>query len=353
MNETKKDKILHSWIPWVSLIFTTIALVGWFYDHFSDNNPRLTFTIIKEISLLNEKANIPSFHILLDSIDIKETNSNISIFSIKIANEGKQHIVNNMYDGNMLLFLRHGKLVSEPIIAEASSSYINSHLHKTTIIVNDTTLNIPHIPLDKDDSFVLDLIILHSNNEFPRFDIEGKISGQKRLIINRKLVTTTTFLEKTFGGGVFVNLVRLVTFFIFGCNFIIIYMVVKEIPSYIRRERRKKIVKKVTSKRALSQQIVRDFIIEEDDNIQLIYFLIMYTNEKATKEYKKVQEFLKSDSDPVISIAILTEEQRMMLHMVYVGYWNLSGDNILINKKFQKEFKYLYKKYKKNHQETI
>ena len=108
-------------------------------------------------------------------------------------------------------------------------------------------------------------------------------------------------------------------------------MVVKEIPSYIRRERRKKIVKKVTSKRALSQQIVRDFIIEEDDNIQLIYFLIMYTNEKATKEYKKVQEFLKSDSDPVSSIAILTEEQRMMLHMVYVGYWNLSGDNILIN----------------------
>ena len=353
MNEVTKNNITHSWIPWVSLIFTTIALAGWVYDHFSDNNPRLTFTIIKEISLLNEKANIPSFHILLDSIDIKETNSNISIYSIKIANEGKQHIITNMYDGNMLLFLKHGKLVSKPIITEASSSYINSHLQKTTIIVNDTTLNIPRIPLDKDDSFVLDLVILHPNNEFPQFDIKGKISGQKNLIINRKLVTSTTFMKKAFGGGVWVNIVRLIVFFVLGCNLVIIYTVVKEIPSYIRRERRKKIVKKISSKRVLSQQIMHDFIIEEEEDIQLIYHLIMYTNDKATKEYKKVQEVLKSNNDPIGGIAIITKEQKMMQHMVYAGYWNLSGDNISINKKLQREFKYLYKKYKKNHKGTI
>jgi hypothetical protein len=345
---TTKEKITHSWITWVSFIITSCAFIGWCYDHFSDNNPKLTFTIVKEISLLNEKANIPSFHVLLDSIDIKETNSNISIYSIRIANEGKQHIITNMYDGNVLLLLKHGKLVSKPIIANASSLYINSHLQPSSIILNDSTLKLPCVPLDKDDSFVIDLIILHPNNEYPQFNIEGKISGQKELVINRKLITTTTFIDKAFGGGVWVNIVRWITFFFLGCNFIIIYLVVKEIPSYIRKGRRTKIVNKITSKRSISQQVKQDFIIEDDEDIQLIYRLIFYPSDKATKEYKKIQEIMKSNSDPISSIAIMTDEQRMMQHMVYAGYWNISGDDIVINKKLQREFKYLYKKYKKN-----
>lgn len=343
MGEITNNKITHSWIAWVSLAITSLAFIGWCYDHFSDNNPKLTFTIIKEISLLNEKANIPSIHILLDSIDIKETNSNISIYSIKIANEGKQHITSNMYDGEMRLLLKQGKLISKPIVVNASS-YINSHLTKDSMVVNDSILHLPCIPLDKDDSFVLDLIILHSNDNSPIFDVEGKISGQKNIFINRRLTNTISFMEKVYDGGFLVNFVRFIFFFVFGLNIIILLMYAKEIPLYICRRRKIRLI----LKGQVSEQIRQDFSIEDDITLRLIYHLISYSDEKASKEYNKIQKTLNSSKDAKAVLSQMPEEQRMIFHMVSSKYWIVSGDRVSIDKKLQREYKYLYKKYKQN-----
>ena len=88
--EKRKNNFIESPLArWGSLLIALVGLLGFFYDHLIENNPNLTFTIVKETSLLNNKANIPSIHVLLDSIDISETNSNISLYTIKVENEGK------------------------------------------------------------------------------------------------------------------------------------------------------------------------------------------------------------------------------------------------------------------------
>lgn len=346
MNDNQKNKLKHSWIAWFSLFITVIAFAGWCYDHFSDNNPKLTFTIIKKISLINEEADISSFHILLDSIDIRKNNSNISIYSIKVSNDGKQHITNNMYDGKLRLYLQQGKFINKPIIADYSSPHINSHLLNLSFS-NDSTLNLPFIPLDKNDYFILDLVILHSNDSLPLFDLDGKISGQKKLIVNRKLTNNTSFWEKVYDGGFWINLVRFILFFIFGCNIIIILLFLKEVPSYIRHQRKIKRIRKITAGHSVSQQVKKDFFVEDDNTLQIMYRLITYSDKKASKEYNKIQKILSSNENGPTTISLMTDKQRMILHMTGRGYWNLSGDKVIINKELQKDFKYLYKNIKK------
>ena len=177
MNEATKNKITNSWIAWVSLIITSCAFVGWAYDHFSDNNPNLTFTIVKEISLLNNKANIPSIHISLDSIDISETNSNLSIYTIKVENEGKQHITKDMYDGNIQLRAKRGEYISLPSITYVSSEHIKPHFDDSTLISEKCSLRIPCVPMDKNDVYLFDVILRHPIDTLPSFTVRGKITG--------------------------------------------------------------------------------------------------------------------------------------------------------------------------------
>lgn len=80
------------WVKWISVLIGFAGFIWVCYDHIVENSPKLTFTIVKEASLLNDEANIPSLQIVLDSINLRTAKSNISIYTIKIANEGKQHI---------------------------------------------------------------------------------------------------------------------------------------------------------------------------------------------------------------------------------------------------------------------
>jgi len=346
MNEIKKDNIKHSWIAWASFIITSIAFIGWAYDHFSDNNPNLTFTVVKEISLLNNKANIPAIHILLDSIDISETNSNLSIYTIKVENEGKQHISKDMYDGNIRLQLNKGEYISLPAITYASSAHIKPHFEDSTLIVAKNTLKIPCVPMDKDNVYLFDVILRHPIDTLPSFSVHGKITGQKEINIYHGINDTQSFWKTTFGGGFLVNIVRIIVYFVFGIALIVsIILLVDKIKTTCKKVKLRKIVGQIVSGHSVNQQIVDDFNNAEESKLRLMYKWINTTDDEASKNYARIRKKSISKSSSMLKYIYMEERQAVKM-MIQKGYLTLSNGKIIINKSMQNDFLYVYKRLK-------
>lgn len=341
-------------VKWISIIIGLAGFFGFCYDHFVENNPKLTFTIVKEASLLNDEANIPSLQIVLDSINLRNAKSNISIYTIKIANEGKQHITKNMYDENIGLSIKQGRYIGTPILSYASSPHISSYFTNKTITSNEHILIFPNISMDKGDAYLLDVIIIHSIDTVPNFKIHGKITGQKEIIFTREITNKASFWNITFGGGIWVNIIRIVVYFIFGVAVIvIIFLLVEKITSAYHKVKLQKSIQKITSRHRVNQQIIDDFNELEMYDLILMHQWLTINNEDATKKYIQLQKKCKSKTNS-IKVYRYKQELDIVKQMIHKGYLNQSNENVLsINDAMKNDFIYVYKRLKKQKQFSL
>ena len=346
--EIRKNSFIESPLArWGSLLIALVGLLGFFYDHLIENNPNLTFTIVKEISLLNNKANIPSIHILLDSIDISETNSNLSLYTIKVENEGKQHITKDMYDSNIRLVLKRGEYISLPTITYTSSPHIKPHFLDSTLILDKNKLNLPCISMDKNDKYLFDIIILHPIDSLPSFMADGKISGQKEISISREIKDKPSFWQIAFGGGIWVNIVRQLLYFIFGTALIILLVFLYDkIESIVLKKRKCKKVQNIISDHAVNQQVKIDFMESSYEKIERMHGWLNTTNEKVTKRYTKLKKSLQSNSIGM-DYFIKEVDLQVIQYLIDNGYITMTDEALSINKTMRNDFNYVYQRFKK------
>lgn len=354
-NKEHKYNIIDSpWIKWISLLIGFAGFIWVCYDHVVENNPNLTFTIVKEASLLNDKANIPSLKIVLDSIDLRAANSNISIYTIKVVNDGKQHITKDMYDEDIRLSIKQGRYIGTPILSYASSPHISSYFTNKTITSNEHILILPNISMDKGDAYLLDVIIIHSIDTVPNFKIHGKITGQKEIIFTREITNKASFWNITFGGGIWVNIIRIVVYFIFGVAVIvIIFLFIEKITSAYHKVKLQKSIQKITSRHRVNQQIIDDFNEFEMYDLILMHQWLTINNEDATKKYIQLQKKCKSKTNS-IKVYRYKQELDIVEQMIHKGYLNQSNENVLsINDAMKNDFIYVYKRLKKQKQFSL
>lgn len=344
--DNHKNSFIES--PFVKWLSITIALLGfcWVcYDHVIENNPNLTFTVVKEISLLNNKANIPSIHIFLDSVDISETNSNLSIYTIRVENNGKQHITRNMYDGNIHLVLKHGEYISLPAITYVSSEHIKQHFKDSTLLADKKTLNIPCVPMDKDDIYLFDIILRHPLDTFPSFFAQGKITGQKEINVESGIKDKPSFWETTLGGGLLVNVARIIIYFILGIALLVsIILLIDKIKTTFQKIKLQKAVRQVTMTHSVNQQIINDFNKLDVTDLRLMYKWINTTDEEASKNYIRIHK--KKGSKYSMRRYMYMEERQVVKTMIQKGYLTISNGKIIINKSMQNDFIFVYKQLK-------
>ena len=332
---------------WGSFLIALVGLLGFFYDHLIENNPNLTFTIVKEISLLNNKANIPSIHILLDSIDISETNSNLSLYTIKVENEGKQHITKDMYDSNIRLVLKRGEYISLPTITYTSSPHIKPHFIDSTLIADKNKLNIPCISMDKNDKYLFDIIILHPIDSLPSFMADGKISGQKEISISREIKDKPSFWQIAFGGGLWVNIVRLLLYFIFGTALtILLAFLYDNIESAVIKKRKRNKIRKIVSEHVVKPKVTNDFMESGEGKIERMHGWLNSSDEKATKRYKKLKKSLQSNSTGM-DYFIKETDLQVAQYLIDNDYITLKDNTLSINKTMRNDFNYVYQRLKK------
>ncbi len=253
-----------------------------------------------------------------------------------------------MYDENIGLSIKQGKYIGTPILSYASSPHINSYFTNKTFTSNEHILNLPNVSMDRGDAYLLDVIIIHSIDTIPNFKIQGKITGQKEIVITREITNKASFWNITFGGGIWVNIVRLVSYFIFGIALIVIIVLLNEkITSACHKVKLQKSIQKITSHHLVDQQIINDFNKFEMFDLMLMHKWLTISDEEATKKYLLTQKKCKSRTNS-IKVYRFRQELNIAEQMIQKGYLNRSNENVIsINDSMKNDFIYVYKRLKK------
>lgn len=305
----------------LTLLGTLIGIIGLFAtiffglnDTIIKNEPRFEYDIISETDFLNNSESTPYIKVFIeDTIDVQENHYNITAYSIKIENKGKKHISYRDYDeGFFGLKIDKGILLDVPILLSASNESIIKNFHTDTIAKGNSEIEIPKLSLDIGDNYVIKIVLLHNADSIPEFHREGKIVGQKSIDLNPIQKPTPSFWSMTFEGIWWVQLIRLVSYSIFG--FAIVLAVVSLVDK-IQENNRKRIAKKAIEQReediiklniipSIKDEYIKNIRIPTyyspyfDDSpainkIQKLYFIYTNDNEaKITERYQKMVNFI-------------------------------------------------------------
>lgn len=225
-------------------VITLLGIAGTIvtiYAFLQEQKVDLTYEIIANTNVLDFNADLSKLEVTYDSTNLKQTKQNLKIFTIKIINHGDKNILKEYYDSNepLGIQIKGGRIIETPELINASSDYLKRNL-KTRIITNEK-INFSQVILESNEYFIIKILVLHKEDIVPRIISTGKIAGQKDLIVMNAVDVKKdyNFLEQTFYGTAWTQVVRLISYF-FGLVFIIAFTII--IATYIDglRERQKK-----------------------------------------------------------------------------------------------------------------
>lgn len=201
----------------------TIALIltlGFaYYDEYK-NKINISFQLLSQSSVLDVHENIGKLDIIFDGTSIKETGERLSIYIIRLINDGQVVIRNNDYDiqSPLGLVIENGKVVESPTLLHGSNAYIQEQLKLTesqNIKTGKFSVAFSPLIMEPREYFDIKLLLLHPANSVPIITPIGKIAGiaESFQLKNMKAETSPSFYYKVFSGDVLVQLVRLISYF--------------------------------------------------------------------------------------------------------------------------------------------
>ena len=162
--------------PWIKNSAWAIAVISLivtvYVSFFYQKSCKLEYEILSNTSILNKNVELSSIKIIVDSVDVQQSNSNISIIELLVSNRGKNHLRRDDYDNSKFgLLIQNGTLLEKPEPLSASTTHLRNCINEYSFNNDSTFLNIPTLPLDSKDFYKLKLVILHDNNH----SVKGKI----------------------------------------------------------------------------------------------------------------------------------------------------------------------------------
>ena len=186
-NLYKKNKL--GFIGIIGIIFTIIFGGLTLYYRFYTPQPEISYTILSDSNVVDLHKPLKDLKILFQDEDIQKNNMNLKIYSLKISNSGKKNILETHYasDENWGIKITDGRIIESRLV-ESNSDYLKSNLN--TKIVDDKTINFKKVIFDKNDYFILEVLVLHSRDSDVNLIPFGKISGISKNQTFKKLDTT-------------------------------------------------------------------------------------------------------------------------------------------------------------------
>ena len=215
IKENKSSKIL----GWCGAIASVLGLlVALYFSLIKKDEPKFEYDIVSAIDFFNNSESVPYIKVFIeDSIDVQENHYNITAYNIKIENKGSKDISYRDYDeGFFGLIINNGTLLDVPLLLSASNNHIEKNFRIDTIAKGTSRIEIPKITLDVEDNYEIKIVLLHDIDSIPEFYPEGKISGQKSIVINETPLSNLTFWSVTLGGNWLVQVVRFLSYFLAG-----------------------------------------------------------------------------------------------------------------------------------------
>jgi len=99
-------------------IITTFSLFFTFYFYYNDKTPKLSIAKVGEINVLEINRNLDELQILYNDVDIKNSNNNIMIITLRIENKGSVNITKGLFDDilDWGLEIKNGEILQARLI---------------------------------------------------------------------------------------------------------------------------------------------------------------------------------------------------------------------------------------------
>ncbi|KAA6340335.1 hypothetical protein EZS27_011785 [termite gut metagenome] len=224
----------------VTILLGIITGVMTIYSFFLPNKKiDLRYEIIANTNVLDFNADINKLEVYYDSTNLKQTQENLRIYTVKIINNGKQDIVKGDYDDNAPLGIQinSGEIIEQPQLIQTSNDYIKHNLN--FIDYQKDRISFSQVILEASEYYIVKLLVLHKKDTIPEIISFGKIAGQKNIdVVNAiDVKEEVTFWGRVFFGNIWVQVLKLL---IYLAAWIIIIIVIVGIASSIGTYQEKK-----------------------------------------------------------------------------------------------------------------
>jgi hypothetical protein len=331
---------------------TVLALLGLIgtvvtiYAFLQEKKVDLRYEIIANTNVLDFNADISKLEVFYDSTNLKQTQENLRIYTVRVINNGDQNIIKEYYDENEPLGIQisSGKIIEKPQLIQTSNDYIKRNL-KITDYEQDK-INFSQVILESGEFYIVKLLVLHKKDATPKIISFGKIAGQKNIdVVNSiDVKEELTFWGKVFLGNIWVQILRLLAYFMVGVLIIaLIFFSSERIDSYRGSKRRIKIVEEFKALKTYQYTRMDDAIFDRYKKSDYNPFSEMSTlikdAEQLNKTYKKLTEQLKSkeyrrfrrDEDGSIIHNYESDDFSIINEMINDGIVFREQDQLIIN----------------------
>jgi len=207
-----------------TIISTFLALLG-LYAAMREPETDLSIELISAVSVLDINKSVKDLNILFQGQDIKKNNLSLKILSIRFMNTGGKDILQSFYDKQDTLGLQvvTGRLIEARI---TSTNYDYLSLNVNPKIINEHLLQIDKVIFERGKYFTLELLVIHDKDRLPEIRPVGKIAGIDAIQVINTWDTegSANFVSEVFSGGILVQIVRLLVYFI-GLIIVIVLLV--------------------------------------------------------------------------------------------------------------------------------
>ncbi len=203
--------------PWGFMSFmVAVAGIGiGLYVGLHEPRPSLTLEIESETDVLDVRRGLEELSITFRGQDISETGENLRIIVVRLSNDGQVDITENLYDQRLPFgILASGASLIEARILASNSEYLSENLSPE--IVSEGFLRLEKVILERGKYVVLELVARHPTGSPPTLRFEGKIAGIDSVAVlpASRERETVSLSDEAFRGGLFVQVLRAVTYFI-------------------------------------------------------------------------------------------------------------------------------------------
>ncbi|CAM4061352.1 hypothetical protein FLBR109950_14720 [Flavobacterium branchiophilum] len=303
MKENYFKNLLESYTS--KTVITLLGIIGTIitiYAFLQEKNVDLKYEIIANTNVLDFNADISKLEVTYDSTNLKQTKENLRIYTIKIINNGSQNLLKEFYDDNEPLGIKinSGKIIEKPQVIETSNEYLKRNIKFINLKENQVSFS--KVILETNEYFTIKILVLHNKNRIPKLISLGKIAGQKNIEVLNSISAKdeNNFFKKTYYGNLWVQLLRLISYFIIGILIILIVAIIATKIEDSRDEKRKiKLIKDFKDLKNYSYSRMDDAIFDryqKDDSYAFNNITKLIENENELNDiYLKLSELLKDD----------------------------------------------------------
>jgi len=273
-------------------------------EFFSDSGPRLRYDILTNTPVLDVREDVSKLSVLFEGIDIRQQKKSLLVITVRVVNDSQKDILKDYYDEAepLGLSISTGRIIRSDLVT-GSNPYLERQL--VPQLQDDTTLVFPSVILESQEYFVVKLLVLHGEGEEPVITPIGKIAGVRTIPVTEayKQEANLPFFSRTFAGGIFVQIVRLLSYSI-GIIVMLVLIIVPivYVGSKISERKKREIVKEFKQTASHELRDEDEFFFKayvRDEVVSMLSMLSVISDLDALQStYARYEEYKKITKHP-------------------------------------------------------